>query len=335
MAEEPTIEELLDRIRHLESLVTTEPKEHEGPQYSFPTKRDGMSQLEYQLTNLPIGNGIIHRGKTPYYLEDMPGGESETNAENALVIKVDSGTDIAESVIGGFYHRLSRDYVMEFPPVTRDTTYYACITYDPRELDREGGPMSIERYDEEPPSENGLQHITIGTVERKPNQLLSDAKRTRFRQFVSPVISVQNYNQLPDPEDVLYGTIAVMNVINHATPGMYQAQGSKWENLLVGNWIDVFQGNRNGWRPASNTAARITPSGVQLRGQFNRGGNDNSTFARIMNESFRPNRTQRIAIGSSGSTTSTLTIRPDGDMVFASGFGGSFIPVDGIIYPLD
>src|SRR5699024_9795917 len=118
----------------------------------------------------------------------------------------------------------------------------------------------------------------------------------------------------------------------------YRNTTGGWKNMLVSEWIDVFQGNRNQWQPAKGAhaaRARMTPLGVQLKGIFIRNEATSSVFGRITDQNFIPNRDLRIPMGTSGSIVSTLRITTDGDMEIQGGFGGSYVTVDGVIYPID
>ena len=337
MTETPTpYDEIQDaRIDELESLVTAEYRPPEGTEYSYPIANQGITLEQYNNMMLPMGDGIIHRGVRPYYLEGHS-SDSETNQRNTLILKVDESDEYSGSSIAGFYHRLTEDMELPFPPVTKTTEYYVTVTFDPRRFRTD--PLRIEVWEGEPPRSYGQKHIVLNVVTRQANQLLSQATITRYRQFVSPTIAVQNAGQLPAPEDVLFGTTAFAGKAGADTFDLYRNTTGGWKNMLVSEWVNVFQGNRNGWRPATGThaaRARMTPLGVQLKGHFDRNDATSSTFGRITDQNFIPNRALRIPMGTSGSIVSTLRITTDGDMEIQGGFTGSYVTVDGVIYPID
>src|SRR5699024_3542517 len=323
------------RIDELESLITAEYRPPEGTEYSYPIANQGITQEQYNNMMLPMGDGIIHRGVRPYYLEGHS-SDSETNQRNTLILKVDESDEYAGSSIAGFYHRLTEDMELPFPAVTKTTEYHVTVTFDPRRFKTD--PLRIEVWEGTPPRAHGQKHIVLNVVTRKPNQLLSQATITRYRQFVSPTIAVQNAEQLPGPNDVLFGTTAFAGKAGADTFDLYRNTTGGWKNMLVSEWVNVFQANRNQWRPATGThaaLARMTPLGVQLKGTFNRYEATSSVFGRIIDSNFVPNRRIRTPMGTSGSTVSTLLIDQNGDMEIQGGFGGTSVSVDGVIYPID
>src|SRR5699024_4518741 len=221
-----------------------------------------------------------------YYLEGHA-TDSETNQRNTLILR--AGTS-AESIVEGFYHRLTEDMELPFPAVTTTTVYHVTITYDPRDF--KTSPLKIQVYPGEPPTSQGRIHVLLHTVERRPNQLLSQATITRYRQYTAGLLSVQNENQLPDPRSVPAGTLAVPS--SNDGSGVYVRSNTapaRGANTIVGPWQDVFQNNRNGWTTATGTLApraRLTPMGVQLKGIIYRGTATLDTFARITNQKFTP-----------------------------------------------
>src|SRR5699024_2476191 len=172
-----------------------------------------------------------------------------TNQRNTLILR--AGTS-SESIVEGFYHRLTEDLELPFPPVTTKTTYYVTITYDPRDF--KTNPVKIQVYPGTPPTSHDRVHVVLYKVERGPNQLLTQATVTRYRQYTAGLLSVQNENQLPDPRSVPAGTLAVPSA---AGRGIYVRGNTamRWENPIVGPWQDVFQNNRNGWTTATGTLA--------------------------------------------------------------------------------
>lgn len=280
MAEEPTIEELLDRIRHLESLVTTEPFIPDGPEYSFPTKRMGISQLQHQQMELANGDGVIisDGSEFPYQLTGYD-SDAETNEQNAMILRVSRNTGKNEARLAGFYHRMDADMVIEYPSVTKKTTYYTCITYDPRKF--EDKPLYIDTYDEEPPTESGMRHILLHTITREPNQLLTDAKHEHHRHYVSPTITVTNEARLPESTDVLYGTLGVVRsrtssgTVVPGTGMIYEARGIHgWFPLLAGEWRNLKEMPHAAGM--SYGVARWTHLGVQVCARINLDSSESS-----------------------------------------------------------
>src|SRR5699024_1355119 len=137
--------------------------------------------------------------------------------------------------------------------------------------------------------------------------------------------------QLPDPEDVLFGTTAFAGKAGADTFDFYRNTTGGWKNMLVSEWIDVFQGNRNQWQPAKGAhaaRARMTPLGVQLKGTFIRNEATSSVFVRTTAQTFIPNRDLRIPMSTSGLIVSTWRMTTDGDMVGQGVFGGLSVTLD-------
>src|SRR5699024_7047445 len=142
MAEATEYDKLQDgRLDSLESLITAEYEPPEGVEYSFPVANQGITQEQFRLMSLGQANGMIHGDNgtvndSPnstgyrYYLEGHS-SDSETNQRNTLILR--AGTS-AESIVEGFYHRLTEDMELPFPAVTTTTVYHVTITYDPRDF---------------------------------------------------------------------------------------------------------------------------------------------------------------------------------------------------------
>lgn len=347
MAEEPTLEELKDRIRHLESLVTTEPYTPEGPEYSFPLTRRGVSSEEFKQISRAIGTGVFVQhsetgAQTPYRLVGMPGGDSETNAENTMILKTSSVTNRSESSIQGFFHRQTEDIPIHIPPVTKTTTYHLCLTLDLRDEQEDLGPIRWHLYDEEPPVENRRTNITLYTIKRDPNQLLTDARISRTLPWLGYVINVWSHHDLPDPTTLEYGVLAVVVIPGRETerrPEIYTNRG-------VHGWVKVSGASDNDWKPilgrngweTGTSRVRHTPLGLQFAGYIDNNGQTNTDYRiGLIPEGYRPDYTFR---GSAQVSTSVNPVRvqiePNGSIYYRrpSGIGvPSNICLDGLIVP--
>src|SRR5699024_7606236 len=179
--------------------------------------------------------------------------DSETNQRNTLFLR--AGTS-AESIVEGFYHRLTEDMELPFPAVTTTTVYHVTITYDPRLF--KTTPLKIEVYPGEPPTSQGRIHLLLHTVERKPNQLLTQATITRFRQYTAGLLSVQNEDQLPDPRSVPAGTLAVPSASGR---GIYVRSNTSlaWVDPLIEAWRTPTFSNGFGSFTGDPVRYRVTP----------------------------------------------------------------------------
>src|SRR5699024_1041475 len=144
------------------------------------------------------------------------------------------------------------------------TVYHVTITYDPRDF--KTSPLKIQVYPGEPPTSQGRIHLLLHTVERKPNQLLSQATITRYRQYTAGLLSVQNEGQLPDPASVPAGTLAVPS---GAGRGIYVRGNTamRWENPMVGEWHNLpYRSRARAYSRVGSFQARLIPGGIQLQG---------------------------------------------------------------------
>ena len=273
MTETPSNYDLIQdgRLDDLESLITAEYQPPEGTEYSFPVANQGITQDQFRLMFLGQANGMIHGDNgivndSPdstgwrYYL-DRHDSDSETNQRNTLILR--AGTS-AESIVEGFYHRLTEDLELPFPPVTTTTVYHVTITYDPRDF--KTNPVKIQVYPGTPPTSQGRVHVVLYKVERGPNQLLTQATITRYRPYTAGVLSVQNVNQLPDPAQYPAGTLAVPS---REGGGLYVRQngGLVWldalSHLKPGPWGDMpISQNAHQW--TGTAKYRVVPGGLEI-----------------------------------------------------------------------
>src|SRR5699024_9669453 len=158
------------------------------------------------------------------------------------------------------------------------------------------------------------------------------AKITRYRQYTAGLLSVQNEGQLPDPRSVPAGTLAVPSASGR---GIFVRSNTRFEwvdPVAPSPWEDVFQANRNGWRVgvyAEKPMARRTATGSQLTGFFFRNDATSSTFGRITESRFFPNRRIRAPMATSGSPVAVLIIDTNGDLTISGGYSGTYVSVDG------
>ena len=230
-----TNEELEQRVKELESLVIAQYDPPSGPEYSFPQPGQPIDQDQFQLLSLTDGNGIIDRGDYPYWLEGW-GSDAETNEKNSMRLRVGQKYDKAEAVIGGYYHVLNEDKTIPLPAVTETTTYYICLTNDPREEEGRLGPVSVQVYTSEPPTTFARINTTLYTVTRKPNQLLTDATVERFRPRTVAPIAVLRREHLPDPASVLFGSVAYI----YGENDIVIARGASTEEGGPNRWDSMF-----------------------------------------------------------------------------------------------
>lgn len=348
---EPTrYDEIQDAyINSLREVVepSYEPPEH--IEYSFPVVGQGISADQYRLMNLGQANGIIHGDNglvndSPsstgyrYYLEGHA-TNAETNQRNTLMLR--AGTS-AEAILEGFYHRLTQDMELSFPPVTTPTTYYVCLTYDPLEENNPAGPISVQVYANTPPTSNRRVHLILHTVQRRANQLLSQATVTRYRPYTAGIVSVQNVSQLPDVDSYPAGTLAVPS--SSPGQGIYVRSNTspkRWINAMAGDWraVSVI----GGWahQAGRNLYARVTGLGVQFKGAVNGVGiSTASNYMFILPEGMRPPHEVHLRLAANPLTRSGMVVigadgrcRVSSDSEYGSNW--NWIDFTGVTIPID
>lgn len=253
MTETPTpYDEIQDAERRaIQDLISVTYDPPQGAQYSYPVGSQGITQDQYQQMMLPSGDGAIINAESgsPFMLVGHD-SDAETNQRNTLILKVSENSGRNEASLAGFFFRQTEDIELHFPPVTANTTYYVTITYDPREF--RTNPLQLNVWANTPPRAHGQKHIILWEVPRAANQLLTQSITTLRRHYVSPVITAASYTGLPDPTDVLYGTLGVVRSrsaqgeVIAGTGGIYESHTSLgWKNLMLGEWenIEVHAGN--------------------------------------------------------------------------------------------
>src|SRR5690625_4958013 len=294
MTQDPTPYDLLQdsRIEGVEELVHPYYQPPGDAEYSFPVVGQGINSDPYQQMSLAQGNGVIirDRAQRPYQLVGHA-TEAETNQRNTLILKVSGRTGVNEAIINGFYHRMTEDIEIQLPPVTTPTTYYICLTYDPRREEEEQGPIRVETHQNDVPTTHGRVSIVLQTVRREPNQLLTQAVRQIHRPYISPTITAVSENALPSPDSVLYGTIAAVR--NSGQPGaadLLTAEGNRWYNLLAGDWEPIAAVS-SGWTTVTGrpVMVRRTVLGYQMRGSIRNDGATSATQIGRLPEGFNVN----------------------------------------------
>ena len=312
------------RIESIEDLVTVDQTPVDGAEYSFPIPNYPMNQRQFELLSLTSGNGIIDRGDGPYRLTGW-GTTAETNSNNSMVLTVGSVNERAEAVVAGYYHVLTRNMTVPLPPVTSTTTYYVCLTYDPRNDggDVAEGPVSVQVFTNTIPTTHGRVSVALHSVTRKPNQLLTAAAVEIFRPRVSPIILVGSEGSLPKPGSVLYGTVAVVESSNDIVVARNSNADTgvptEWLSLTSPKWTDLADNQFYGWPGHGyRRGYRRLGSSMELRGRIKRmnnaafavGGGDWDQGYKILNlpEEYAPSRSMRFVTTTDGFASNGLAI---------------------------
>lgn len=280
----PTAWDILQdaRLDAHEQIFTPSYTPPESQEHSFPVVGQGISSQQFQQMSLAQGSGVLitDGADSPYWLRQLPGGAAETNARNQMVLTVAANIGRAEAIISGFYHVLYQDMIIDLPPVTTATSYWICLTYDPRREEEPSGPVRVEVHTNDIPRTHGRKHIILHEVYRTPNTLLTDAGIEMYRHYISPTITAGGHWALPDPADVNFGSLGVSRnrssggTVIPGTGQIFESRGNLgWHNLLVGQWqnIPTWFG---GWTPVFGVYRR-TLLGVDVAVRANRSGAQN------------------------------------------------------------
>lgn len=348
---EPTLEELQQQIRDLQKLVKPTHTPFDGPEYSFPVVGQGVNSEQFQLISRAAGTGVYVQhspegAQSPYRLVGMPGGDSETNAKNQMILKTSSVTGRSEASIEGFFHIQQEDKIIDLPAVSSPTTYHVTVTLDPERETDTLGPVRIDTFPATPPTSRRRKHIVLYTVYREPNQLLTDARVTQTRPWLGHVINVWSYNMLPNPELIEYGTLACVVI-----PSSERDTGPElYTNRGVHGWVPVYKetkyapsrlmndwSNYTGGGGYSNVQFTLMNNVVHLSGMMSSGFWGTSRDIMQLRNDVIPASTKIVTATHGHGGTIQLEIKRDGYMRVRNlnGNSSSWVSLDGITYTLD
>lgn len=165
---------------------------------SFPVLELPLNDQQWKSVTLGIGDGVLDEGGDPYRLSNAE------NVGNTVRINVDSKKGYAHSILKGFYHKIDSYMVVTVPAVTAPTTYYIALVYDPLNKSKPVALKVVTALDRT----SGKEYLLLHKVERAANQLLTDAKFTKYIQKITPSIQVDYPDGLPEASSVLFGTKA-------------------------------------------------------------------------------------------------------------------------------
>ena len=235
---------------------------------SFPMRDEPMTDEQWKQVTLGIGNGVLNEGGDPYRLTNI------NNATNQVTVNVSTTTGLAQAIVAGFYHRIDAPVVLDVPAVTAATTYWIVLEYSPLRLESSEPPVQLKVVTALDTT-SGRQYLVLHKISRKANQLLTDADRRSVKPRIAPLLQVRDESELPEPETVIRGTVAVVHgdfpdiKIAKADPGKPVA----WVSALSGGWrtLDEFYYNTTNF-PGSPKQFKRAGVTRYLRGQFYRPG---------------------------------------------------------------
>ncbi|WP_058234112.1 hypothetical protein [Devriesea agamarum] len=203
-------------------------------QTSFPVLEKPLTDQQWGQVTLGLGNGILSEGGDPYNLT-----VDNTSNQGRLTV---GANGMAKAIVYGFQHRLDAVYSFALPAVTKATTYYIGLTYDPTQHARASGPVAVTATTAIPGG-SGKVYLPLWEVRRLPNQLLTDASRVSRRAYISPTLTVENKSNLPPATSVLRGTLVTdfsTSTVWRATDGGWKPANAPWR---------VAPHAMNGWSP--------------------------------------------------------------------------------------
>ena len=232
---------------------------------SFPIKDVPMTDEQWKQVTLGIGNGVLNEGGDPYRLTNI------NNATNQVTVNVSTTTGLAQAIVAGFYHRIDAPVVVDVPAVTKATTYWIVLEYSPLRLEQSEPPVQLKVVTALDTSQD-KQYLVLHKFYRRANELLTNANYRSVKPRISPTLQVRDESELPEPETVIRGTVAVVHgdfpdiKIAKADPGKPVA----WVSVLSGKW-QTLRDHAN-TTSFSGSPKQFKRAGISrsLRGQFYR-----------------------------------------------------------------
>lgn len=339
---DPTPESNLALIEELQDLVSADYAVPEGPEYSYPAVGQAVDEEMWKFITLALGDGVLARPGHPYWLQEP------SNANNTMKLIVSESSADAQAVLKGFYHRMVEDMVLEFPMPMTNTTYYVVLELNPLKAHSPEGPISVKVYPNELNTESGRQHLILWTVERKPNQLLTDAKVTQRRPKIAPTLAVDSDDQLPPLESVLWGTLVVVGGSQQAAEIVRAGGGDEtgaptvWVNVTNPDWYEPGDTDTYEWAGHGyHRGRRQVGDTMEFRGRIQKtdgtkfipgGGSSRGYLMWTLSEG--PEEEQRFITAASGTNKQLLTVVTvyrDGEVRAMPILGdATFLSLDGI-----
>ena len=233
---------------------------------SFPMRDEPMTDEQWKQVTLGIGNGVLNEGGDPYRLTNI------NNATNQVTVNVSTQTGLAQAIVAGFYHRIDAPVVLDVPAVTKATNYWIVLEYSPLRLESSEPPVQLKVIKDALDFSQGKQYLVLHKFYRRANELLTDANYRSVKPRIAPLLQVRDESELPEPGEVIRGTVAVVHgdfpdiKIAKADPG----QSVAWVSVLSGRWFDLRDhANTTSFSGSPKQMKRTGPTRY-LRGQFYR-----------------------------------------------------------------
>lgn len=233
---------------------------------SFPMREAPMTDEQWKQVTLGIGTGVLNEGGEPYRLTNI------SNATNQVTVNVSTDTGLAQAIVAGFYHRIDEPVVLDVPAVTSATDYWIVLEYSPLRLESSEPPVQLKVVKDALDFSQGKQYLVLHKFYRRPNELLTDANYRAVKPRIAPLLQVRESSELPEADEVLRGTVAV---VHGDYPDIKIAKAESGKPLA---WVSVMSG---GWSTLADHANTVSFAGSpkqmkrsgqtrSLRGQFYR-----------------------------------------------------------------
>ena len=213
----------------------------------------------------------------------LKGLNNSTNTGALQAASRQDGTKFSAAVLNGFYHRLDEDMTLKFPAVTSATTYRVVLEYDPARTDMPVKVKVVASLD----SSGGKNYLHLYDVERKPNQLLTDAVVTMRRPRVAPAQVYASESDMPNAQHVLWGTIALIhNGRSHGTGVLKMAiTGDDAESVNGWFWKTIYDPNADDggfqWEDKADSGTYTSPYANGYRRAIGRRGKRRKLRGRV------------------------------------------------------
>ena len=213
-----------------------------------------------------IGNGVLNEGGDPYRLTNI------NNATNQVTVNVSTQTGLAQAIVAGFYHRIDAPVVLDVPAVTKATNYWIVLEYSPLRLESSEPPVQLKVIKDGLDFSQGKQYLVLHKFYRRANELLTDANYRSVKPRIAPLLQVRDTSELPEPGEVIRGTVAVVHGDYPDIKIAKQDAGQPvaWVSILSGTWQTL--GDRTHTTNFSGAPKQLKRVGNTryLRGQFYR-----------------------------------------------------------------
>ena len=199
---------------------------------SFPVREAPMTDEQWKLVTLGIGNGVLDAGGGPYRITNLD------NAKNQITVAAAPAAGGAQAILCGFYHRLDEPMVLDIPAVSSAQTYHVVLEYSPLRVENSEPPVQLKVVKDLDYTQ-GKQYLILHRIHRKANELLTDASRRELRPRVAPSIFVNSMDEIPAVDQVLLGAVAMVRSPVDVMVAVDTGGTRSWSSLLSPAWEPV------------------------------------------------------------------------------------------------